>query len=314
MKKLALFLAVAVLLPTVAMAGITKDGDPGWHISGSTPWPDTTFVIAGQSYTSPRIGATNWGIASTLCTLADTFCVVQSDQLGWAISWAAPGPTTGGPFILDPGFLFYYYLHVDVPCSVTPGDLNIVTLQMAYADETTCYPDSGDCEDPNIYGGVPKYSIRNQPFRVVESPPALYILQDTLYFVEQGQTAAYIPFSICNGDPCAPPTGFSYVITSTGVVGPAINQSGSIIADGGACVDVYGVIDGGAANVCDYDLLTIVVWDTETGTVYDTCVQEIHVVTPVPVPLMTAPVVTILVLAMILAAAVIMKRHAVSKA
>jgi hypothetical protein len=78
--------------------------------------------------------------------------------------------------------------------------------------------------------------------------------------------------------------------------------------DGGACVDVYGIIDGGTANVCDYDELTIIVWDDATGTVYDTCVQLIHVVTPVPVPLFTAPIVTILVLVMILAAAVIMKR------
>jgi hypothetical protein len=60
--------------------------------------------------------------------------------------------------------------------------------------------------------------------------------------------------------------------------------------------------------------LTIIAWDAATGTVYDTCVQVVHVVEPVPVPLFTTPVVTILVLAMILAAAVIMKRTAISKA
>ena len=42
--------------------------------------------------------------------------------------------------------------------------------------------------------------------------------------------------------------------------------------------------------------------------------EEIHVVEPVPVPLFSTPVVTILVLAMILAAAVIMKRTAINKA
>ncbi|MDD3642125.1 MAG: hypothetical protein PHQ19_01475, partial [Candidatus Krumholzibacteria bacterium] len=87
-----------------------------------------------------------------------------------------------------------------------------------------------------------------------------------------------------------------------------INQPGQVTVDGGACLDIYGIIDAGAANVCDYDELTIIAWDNATGTVYDTCVQLIHVVTPVPVPLLTAPVVTILVLAMILAAAVIIRR------
>jgi hypothetical protein len=48
--------------------------------------------------------------------------------------------------------------------------------------------------------------------------------------------------------------------------------------------------------------------------VYDTCVQIIHIVEPEPVPLFTVPVVTILVLALILAAAVFMRRRAVSRA
>ncbi|MCU0639576.1 MAG: hypothetical protein MUF59_06885, partial [Candidatus Krumholzibacteria bacterium] len=95
----------------------------------------------------------------------------------------------------------------------------------------------------------------------------------------------------------------------------ALNTTGTVTGVlGGLCADVYGIVDAGDANVCDYDTLTIIAWDAATGTVYDTCVQVVHVVEPVPVPLFTTPVVTILVLAMILAAAVIMKRTAISKA
>ena len=50
------------------------------------------------------------------------------------------------------------------------------------------------------------------------------------------------------------------------------------------------------------------------GGIYDTCVQAIVVVEAVPVPLFTRPVVTIMVLAMILAAAVVMRRRATSVA
>jgi hypothetical protein len=46
----------------------------------------------------------------------------------------------------------------------------------------------------------------------------------------------------------------------------------------------------------------------------DTCVQVIHVVEPSSVPLFTVPVVTILVLALILAVAIFMRRRAVNRA
>jgi len=140
----------------------------------------------------------------------------------------------------------------------------------------------------------------------------IVILADSLTFVERGQMSAYITFSICNGSYFAPATNFSYLITSTGVVGPPINQSGSVLVTGGDCEDVYGIIDAGSANIGDYDELTIIAWDTETGTMYDTCVQIIQVIEPKYPSVLTAPVVTILVLAMILAAAMIMKRRAAS--
>jgi hypothetical protein len=308
MKKLAILLAI-LLLPASAFATATAEGDPGFFVFFPS---GTQYVIAGELW-EYEVGPANFAFTGECVGgTTDTFCVLVTDLSGWTLTG---DPAFGTAEILDPGYLWWQMIYVEVPCEVTVGETNTVTAGMRYSDGVDCYPLSPvDCYDPNMYSGVPRPSTITVDFEVVESPPALYILQDSLYFVEQGQTAAYIPFSICNGDPCAPPTAYNYVITSTGVVGGAINQSGQVTADGGACVDVYGIIDGGSANVCDYDELTIIVWDDETGTVYDTCVQLIHVVTPVPVPLFTAPVVTILVLAMILAAAVIMKRHAVSKA
>ncbi|MDD3643183.1 MAG: hypothetical protein PHQ19_06970 [Candidatus Krumholzibacteria bacterium] len=306
MKKLAILLAV-LLLP-VGLQAATAEGDPGMYVR----FPSAVqSVIAGELW-EYEIAPTNFGfIAGNPCPNTDTFCVLVTDELGWTLTG---DPAFGTPEILDAGYLWWQLVSVQIPCAVSVGDTNWVSATMYYSDGLTCDPllSPPDCYE-SVYSGVLRPQTTRVKFEVVESPPALYILQDSLYFVEQGQTAAYVPFSICNGDACAPPTLYYYVITSTGVVGSAINQTGSITVDGGACLDIYGIIDAGAANVCDYDELTIIAWD-ELGTVYDTCVQLIHVVTPVPVPLFTAPVVTILVLAMILAAAVIMKRHAVSKA
>ena len=292
----------ATMGPEVIAGACTKEGDPAFFVSFPA---GVQYVVKGEVW-EYEIGPANFGFVSGTCTAMDTFCVKAEDQLGWTVTG---DPAFNTATILDPGYLWWQMVYVEVPCGATVGETNTVTAVMAYTDVAgVCAPDCGDCEDPNMYSGSPHYSTTTVDFEVVESPPSLYILQDSLYFVEQGQTAAYIPFSVCNGDACAPSTAFDYRITSTGVVGGAIDQTGQVSVDGGACVDVYGIIDGGTANVCDYDELTIIVWDDATGTVYDTCVQLIHVVTPVPVPLFTAPIVTILVLVMILAAAVIMKR------
>ena len=126
------------------------------------------------------------------------------------------------------------------------------------------------------------YSADTLIVTVVAAPPALGILQDTLTLVERGQTQAYIPFTICNQDECAPPTLYSYNITSKGHVGVrAINTTG--IGHGRRrrrAEDVYGIINAGVALACDYDTLTIIVW-TPAPVVYDTCVQVIHVIEPV---------------------------------
>ncbi|HER43177.1 MAG TPA: hypothetical protein ENO08_01810 [Candidatus Eisenbacteria bacterium] len=320
MKKLVILALVVMLLPAASNAQI-KQGDPGFYFD----FPGGTIpVIRGETWCE-YLYAANFYWASTLCPdgAVDTFAVLTGDIQGWPITNVldddsdAEGTCVILDDIVEGTWYFGAYVCITVPCEATVGDLNTLTAQMVYCDENmVAQPDSGDCEDPNYRssGTVACYSTITQDFEVVASPPALYILQDTLYYVEQGQTAAYVPFSVCNGDACAPPTDYNYLITSLGTVGAALNQTGTASGvSGGTCTDVYGIVDAGSAAVCTYDTLTIIVWN-QAGTVYDTCVQAVHVVEPIPVPLFTAPVVTILVLAMILAAAVIMKRHAVSKA
>jgi hypothetical protein len=323
---------VVILLPSVAQAqwgnpGI-KQGDPAFY---GLPYgfPGGVIeVVEGESWCYYDLLAINNYFSGTYCTSAvDTFAVVTSDLQGWLIT----NPTEGDCVILNdtctvepcgPYWYFWNEVCITVPCdgSATPGMLNTLTARVVYCDETmTAQPDSGDCVDPNCRSGcsILTYSTQEQDFEVIAPAPALVIMQDTLYLVEEGLAAAYVPFSIGNGDLCAGTGDYDYVITSKGYVGAAIYQTGTATAIApGDWEDVFAVIDAGdteASPACTYDTLTIIGWDVATGLVYDTCVMPIHVVEPVPVPLFTAPVVTILVLAMILAAAVIMKRHAVSK-
>jgi hypothetical protein len=272
-------------------------------------------MIAGETYCW-TVGPCNFGFVSAICPDPDTFCCHAWDTQGWVITG---DPPLGSCFLLDPGYLWWQDVCVTVPCTAVPCDYDTLYAGMYYCDETiTCRPDcDGEppCEDPNWYGGNPYYSLDQVIIHIVPSPPALYILQDSLYTIEQGQTAAYVPFTICNGDACADPTVYDYIISSTGHIGTGFPQAGSTGAvPGGECEDVYGIVDAGDAEVCDLDTLTIIAWDQLTGTVYDTCVQIVHVTEPVPVPLFTTPVVTVLVLAMILAAAVFLRRRAASRA
>ena len=291
-------------------AEVIKDGNPVFHGSYVFPdhgvtWGSTIQVIAGEIWEDYLLGINH--PMGTTCTETDTFCFSVTGTLAWPIVY-----TTGNHILESTAGNWYRWLDftINVPCDVTVGDVNVVTFVHAYVDvEGNCRPEELSCSDNATH--VQRGTLS---FEVVESPPALYILQDTLYFVEQGQTAAYVPFAICNGDACADETLYGYLITSTGVVGPAISQGGTILVSGGECGDVYGIIDAGDAIVCDYDELTIIAWaGEEPEVVYDTCVQIIHVVEPVAVPMFTAPVVTILVLAMILAAAVILRRGAARK-
>ncbi|MDD3643155.1 MAG: C1 family peptidase, partial [Candidatus Krumholzibacteria bacterium] len=222
----------ATLGPEIVAGECSKEGDPAFYVAFPS---DVQYVIRGELW-EYEIAPTNFGFVSATCPGTDTFCVDVSDLLGWAVTG---DPAFNTAHVLDAGYLWWQMVAVQVPCEATVGATNTVTAVMAYTDMAgVCAPDCGDCEDPNMYGGTPRYSTTTVDFEVVASPPSLYILQDSLYFVEQGQTAAYVPFSICNGDACAPPTLYNYVITSTGVVGPAINQTGQVTVDGGACLDI----------------------------------------------------------------------------
>lgn len=279
------------------------DGDPGFYVGFPA---GVQYVIPGETW-SYRLGPANFGFVSPACPDADTFCVSVTDWYEWEI---AGDPALETPVVLAPGDLWWQDVYVTVPYEdVTVGQIDTVTAVMAYTDTSgLCAPRCGDCVDPNLYGDIERYSTTTVVLAVIESPPALNILQDSLYFVEQGQTLAYIPFSICNGDPYGPPIDYGYLITSRGHIGPAISQGGVVTGvSGGECEDVYGFIDAGTANVCDFDTLTIIAWN-EADFLYDTCVQLIHVITPVPVPLSTAPVLAVLAVAAILAAAVLLRR------
>jgi C1A family cysteine protease len=297
------------IAPEQVAGSCSMEGDPGFFFMFEFA---AVEVVKGQAYCDYP-GPTNFGfLAASPCKAADTFCVTTSDLFGWTQTGGYGSYVNGQCFTLGAGSYYPgWEICITVPCDATVGQINTWTAVMGYCDlEGVCAPDCGDCQDPNVYGGVNRYSTISMTLEVVQSPPALLILQDELYFVEQGATAAYVPFSICNGDPCAPATNYGYSIRSLGVIGAALNTTGTVTGVlGGLCADVYGIVDAGDANVCDYDTLTIIAWDAATGTVYDTCVQVVHVVEPVPVPLFSLPAVIALVAAMVLAAAVIMRKR-----
>jgi hypothetical protein len=331
MKKLIVVLALAILLvPGIVLGqpGPGKEGDPamrlGWgYLDGWSLYQSAGInyydLFAGASVTTtvmPMVRRATDGPA--LCTLADTICFDVWDKLGWTIACDPPKRESG---IMAVGYGWYQDVTITAPCEVSICDYDTVICGAFYWWNHKCDPAFGDCADPNTrnYAGPPPYTLTfwqldTLIIHIIEAPPALGVHQDTLTLIDQGQTMAFVPFSICNQDPCAPVTTYGYNITSLGYVGDAINTTGSVSLDGGACKTVSGVINAGEAAVCAWDTLTIIAWTVVPPVVYDTCVQVIHVIEPVAVPLFTVPVVTILVLALILAAAVFMRRRAVSRA
>ncbi len=281
------------------------EGDPGFFYGFPSTVQD---IYAGQTLCY-EVAPTNFGFVSTLCPDPDTFCVHAVSQQGWPIT----GPDLDVCFILDPGYLTGIDVCITAPCDVSICDYDTIYAWNAYCDVNgLCAPDCGDCEDPNWYDGNPYYAIDTLYLHVIASPPALYIVQDSLYEVSFGQTAAYVPFDICNGDPCAPPTSYGYAIASTGAI-PGAQQGASVLVTGGECEQVYWIGNAGATPPCTNEELTIIAWTLVEPVAYDTCIQLVHVIERKSVPLFTAPVVTILVLAMILSAAVFMRRRAVNK-
>jgi hypothetical protein len=320
MSKFAVILALAILLvPGIVLAqlpiGCFQDGDPGL-------WYGFNQEASGHHYYDCYAGEViQYDVCpqnyDTVCFATDTMCIIAASAQGWTISRGSGQIVLGGGYIWNFGDYWPTYFNVTVPCDAQVCDYDTVITQMVYRryyPARSCDPACGDCHIM-VESGVPDYAADTTYFHVVESPPALNIHQAALFYVDRGQAEAYVPFQICNEDPCAPDAQYGYLITNRGHIGGFIAQADTTgVISGGQCEDVYGILDAHATASCTYDTLTIVAWTVVLPAFYDTCVQVIHVVEPQQVPLFTVPVVTILVLALILAAAVFMRRRAVSRA
>jgi hypothetical protein len=306
MKKFALLALAILLVPNLVHAQCE-------HVGTLVEWYGDPFVLpAGNIQIFPgqtlEWATSEAGGCLAICIEAPEgateFCgtMVLDSETGWiygqdfGVCWE----------MTEAAGCWYWYFDVTCPIDAVVGTINTAYLITTYCDPVACELDPAFSMDTMI-----------AYFEVIDPPVELEIFQDTLTEVDQGVTAAYIPFQFCNGDPAADPRDYDYRITSLGLVGPAMNQTGTLEGvPGGDCDWVYGIVDASAAAVDDVDTLTIIGFFDATGPggIYDTCVQAILVVEPVPVPLFTRPVVTIMVLAMILAAAVVMRRRATSVA
>jgi hypothetical protein len=304
--------------------GCTWEGDPALrygfgqydNLPYNQPGNDFANVYPGATITytvAPYNCAVSY-LPTGICKATDTLCFHAVSLQGWTI---ACDPPMGDLYELPSGYIWYQDVSITAPCDANIGDKDTLVARVAYANNAgVCAPECGDCADPNIRPatGVKYYNADTLIVTIVAAPAAVTVLQDTLTMIERGQLKAYVPFSICNPDNCAPPTAFNYNIKSRGHVGSAINTTGTVEVDGGACKDVYGVINAGTAYSCTYDTLTIIVWSAAEPIAYDTCVQVVHVVEACPCPVFTPAVAAILVLALVLAAAVFMRRRAAARA
>jgi hypothetical protein len=348
MMKRACAVAVAFLLVSGSLIaqtpppGCSWEGDPafrfgwgalyaGWpgyapppgnyhgHGAPGNAGPDTTHGTPGAALVfklAPYSAACSWQPAG--CKDPDTFCFEISDNLGWTIVCT---PVPGTLYAMACGYLWTQNVKITIPCSATPGTYDRVVGTVTYANNAgTCDVTCGDCNDPNIRpaDGFFYYSKDTLFVRVdtpiPDQPPV--ILQDTMMWIERGQSQAHIPFSICNADSCSA-TDVGYHIWSLGHIGPAINTHDTVSVAAGKCRDVYGIIDASQAPTGTYDTLHIVAWTCSITPLYDTCVQRVVLIAlcgDCAVPLFTTPVVTILAIALILAAALFMRRRAAREA
>lgn len=310
-----------VLLPAAAAAqppaGCSWEGDPalryGWnYLEGLVyhqPGPDYATLYPGQTITrtlGPYNASPIW-LPGT-CKATDTLCFHAASKSGWAL---AGDPSFGTPYELPSGYIWYQDVDITAPCSADVGDVDTIVAICAYANNAgICDPSCGDCNEPNTRpaDGLLYYSKDTLVVTIVAPPATVSVLQDTLTLVDSGQTAAYIPFSICNENPCAPPTAISYSIFGCGHI-PLTVPASSVEIGGGDCKDVYAILDAGfspSVVACTYDTLTIIVW-SETS--YDTCVQVVHVIEVCCIPLLSPPVIALLVAALVVAAWIFMKRR-----
>jgi len=295
MKWTALLLVI-LLLPAMASAQEpcpTAD-NLFWHpgylpASGDTLYPGETW-----SYDSFAICYNSGGTDT-----AGYICIEILDTKGWIAEktgegvWSLPGASCYG----------FWDASVTFSCDAVSGETDTVYFVVALAD--TNFDCRTDCA-PNDTFALEVY---------FDTPPdlrELVVLQDSITYVDQGQTAAYIPFQLCydNPDICAASVDVAYTLTSKGHVGPAINITDTVTVAPGDCETVFGVIDAGAASICDYDTLNISAYVISDPSLTDDCVQIIHVVEPLPVPFLTAPFIAVFVLALVLAAAVFLRKRA----
>ena len=321
--------------------GCTWEGDPafrfgwgatyaGWigyvpppgnyhgHGAPGNAGPDTTHGVPGYALVfklGPYNAASSW-LPTGYCKAADTLCFEIQDNLGWTITC---NPVPGTLFALSgPGYLWTQNVTITIPCSATPGTYDRIIAICAYMNNAgNCDISCGDCADPNTRPADGFFYYSKDTLFVKVDPPVAtrppVILQDTLTMVEGGQSKAHIPFSICNSDSCSA-TDMGYHIWSLGHIGPAIGVYDTVSVAAGKCRDVYGIINAGEAFACTYDTLHIIAWTCATTPLYDTCVQCVHVVEMCCLPLFTAPVVTILAIVLILAAALFMRKRAAREA
>jgi hypothetical protein len=291
---------------STAVDTCSMEGDPGIFI-GFPREPQE--VLAGFAY-SFLIAPANFGFGTSPCQGADTFCLHLYDTEGWpVIAEGFLGQSEGECFELEPGYYIQFEVTITVPCSASAGEVDTLFAVMAYCDvNARCSPDCGDCMDPNWLQEDSFYSADTLFLIVEQSPPHIYILQDTLYYVDRMQTQAYVPFAVCNGDPCSPPADYVYRITSSGPCGNPVDQTDTLYGvPGGECEDVYATIYGPAYSIYDFDTLTFMAWDLATGTTSDTCVQMIYIIECLCVPVLDRRFVLISALMLISGAAVMLK-------
>jgi hypothetical protein len=321
--SIAAFALILLLMPAVAFAqppGCSWQGDPAMrygfgqydNLPYHQPGNDYANIYPGATLTytvAPYNCATSY-LPTGICKALDTLCFHAVSLQGWTI---AADPPMGDLYELSPGYIWYQDISITAPCDANIGDKDTLIASVAYANTAgMCAPECGDCADPNIRPttSVKYYNADTLIVTIVAPPPGLGVLQDTLTIIAWGQLQPYIPFSICNENECAPPTDYIYHIASRGHIGAPLNTTDTVSVPGGECKDVYGIMNNVSSLACTYDTLTIIVWSAAQPVVYDTCVQVVHVVESCCVPVFTPAVAAILVLALVLVAAVFMKRRA----
>jgi hypothetical protein len=158
------------------------------------------------------------------------------------------------------------------------------------------------------FGEVEDYLLKPS----TEVSNIIEIQQDTLTYVDTGVPSAYIPFYVCNPD-IESIREYSWNITSLGYVGDAIDQSGSGTVPSGGYIKTYGVIDASLAVEGDTDTLTIIGYTEISGPggSYDTCIQVVRIIEPIGSPTISPRIMVILILSLLTAAALVMRKRIV---